>query len=313
MIDVFILTNELDFSADRVIHQLRNYKSDINIVRINREDLRTADRFTTSLDQPGWLIEQIPKVTWLRQILPERNTFRNSPSVKEVDDILVKRRQWLAWLDIFEEMGTNWMNVPSKTHYAESKIRQMSLANRLGFEVPKTMITCSREDAIEFVSQFEQCIVKALATAFWEFSDQSFMFTVDAGQAIAADAKSWASQPVIVQEHIQGSYDARLLYVDGRIMGASRPRTSLDWRTSSEISWSRWTPGRDIMMKTSQYMETFGLSYGAFDFILESQKHLGPVFLECNPSGEFGFMDELLCSEPSQSTAQSLLKKSSRH
>ena len=309
MIDILILSNELDFSTDRVIHQLRNHEPDINIVRLNREDMRAAGRFTAFLDHSGWLAEQMPKVTWLRQFLPERNTFHDSPSVKEIDDILVGRRQWLAWLDIFEELETNWINLPSKTRYAESKIRQLSVANRLDFEVPMTIVTCNRERAVEFVSKFDQCVAKSLSTAFWEFSDQSFMFTVDAEQAIAADVELWEAQPIFVQEHIDGTHDGRLLYVGGMIMGARRPRTSLDWRTSSEVSWSRWVPDRDITMRIDQYMEAFSLDYGAFDFVLGSKARRGPVFLECNPSGEFGFMDDVLCSAPSQSIAQVLLKR----
>ncbi len=309
MIDVLILSNELDFSADRVIHQLRSYRPSIGIFRINRENMGTADRFTTYLDDSGWMTEQMPKVTWLRQVLPERDTFRKSPSVKEIDEILIKRRQWLAWLDILEDLGTNWMNTPSKAHFAESKIRQLSLANRLNFEIPKTIVTSNREHAAEFSSGFSRTIVKSLSTAFWEFSDQSFMFTVDAEQAIVADTELWEAQPVFVQEHIQGTHDARLLYVGGKIMGASRPRTSLDWRTSSEVSWSRWVPDEDTVINVGHYMNIFDLSYGAFDFVLGSQVYPGPVFLECNPSGEFGFMDDALCGEPSRSVAQMLLRK----
>ena len=309
MIDVLILSNELDFSADRVIRQLTNCEPDISILRINREEMGTADRFTATLGRSGWLIEHAPKVIWLRQVLPERNTFRDSPSTEEIDDILVRRRQWLAWLDIFEELGKSWVNVPSKAYVAESKIRQLSVANQLDFEVPTTILTSNREHAITFVSRFDRCIVKALSTAFWEFSDQSFMFTVDAEQAVASETGLWEAQPVLVQEHINGTRDARLLYVGGRVMGASRPRTSLDWRTSSGVSWSRWIPDRDTVIKTNQYMETLGLNYGAFDFVLGSKAHSGPVFLECNPSGEFGFMDDILYNEPSRSVAQMLLKQ----
>ena len=48
------------------------------------------------------------------------------------------------------------------------------------------------------------------------------------------------------------------------------------------------------------FVREFGLEYGAFDFILGSEEHAGPVFLECNPSGEFGFLDDVLEQAPSQ-------------
>ena len=54
------------------------------------------------------------------------------------------------------------------------------------------------------------------------------------------------------------------------------------------------------------FVPDFGLEYGAFDFILGSEEHAGPVFLECNPSGEFGFLDDVPGRMPSQLIGQVL-------
>ncbi len=47
------------------------------------------------------------------------------------------------------------------------------------------------------------------------------------------------------------------------------------------------------------FMHQFSLQYGAFDFILDQIEYSEPVFLECNPAGEFSFLDDLLDNRPS--------------
>ena len=311
MIDLLILTNESDYSLDRVIHWLDQNEPGMRIKRVNRECLAPLREMSAILGQPDWSVQEAPRVAWLRQLLPERDPYGQSPSPTEIDDILVRRRQWLAWTHLFNHLGTRWVNDPLRTYWAESKVSQLALASRTGFNVPKTLLTCDRNEAKTFISKSGPCIVKSIAGAFWEFSDQSFVFTAKAEKALESDAESWLEQPVFVQERIDGSHEARLFVIGHDVVGACRPRVSLDWRTNPNVPWVPWNPDRETVEQAVSYVQVFGLDYGAFDFILGYKKRPSPIFLEFNPSGEFGFLDHVLYRKPSQMLGQLLARLAS--
>ncbi len=294
MIDLLFLTNELDYSLDRVVNWLSNNKPEIVVHRINRENVAPLGGMSAVLDQSGWRCRHGPRVAWLRQMLPERDPYGPAPTPAEIDDILVTRRQWLAWTPLLSNVGTRWVNDPFLTYRAESKICQLATAVRTGFDVPRTLVTCELDEAKRFDAEHGPSVVKSITTAFWEFSDQSFVFTTDADTALAADAELWHAQPLFVQERIDGTHDARLFVVGDRVAGACRTRTALDWRREPDVAWVPWTPDEGTVGSAITFMREFDLEYGAFDFILGSKTHEDPVFLECNPSGEFGFLDDVL-------------------
>ena len=194
MIDLLLLTNERDYSIDRVIRWLGENEPQILIERANRESLAPIGDMSATLDRLEWRVRQAPRVAWLRQFLPERDPFGRSPTTGEIDDILVARRQWLTWFHLFEHVGTRWFNDPARAYHAESKVRQLAVAGRLGFDVPPTLLTTDRDRALAFDALNGPCVVKSVASAFWEFSDQSFVFTMDAHRALTADSGSWRRQ-----------------------------------------------------------------------------------------------------------------------
>lgn len=308
MIDLLLLTNESDYSLDRVIRWLRQENSRLKIHRINRENLEPLGNLSVMLDRYDWNIKYVPKVAWLRQFLPERDPYSTPPAPADIDDILVLRRQWLAWIHLFYSLGTRWINDPKLTYMAESKAYQLRSATLIGFNVPRTLLTCNKDKAISFSSEVGPCVVKSITTAFWEFSDQSFVFTADAKEALTSDAVSWQEQPVFVQERIDGSHEARLFVIGDDVVGAYRPRVSLDWRTDPDVAWAPWEPDHHTAKLAVSFAREYALDYGAFDLILGSKAHSGPVFLECNPAGEFGFLDEILCQKPSKMISKLLAR-----
>ena len=264
-------------------------------------------RMSAVLGDSGWEVSgDEPRVVWLRQFLPERDPFAPAPSGSDIDDILVNRQQWLAWMRLLSDLGSRWINDPIRTHQAEFKVLQLSVAKRVGFPVPQTLLTSNLQDARDFVSTIGPCVVKSITAAFWEFSDQAFVFTVDAGRALSSDVTSWQVQPVFVQERIDGSHEARLFVIGGKALGACRPRTALDWRSDPDVEWSSWNPDQPTLERALRYVRRFDLDYGAFDLILGSKVYSDPVFLECNPSGDFGFLDDVLCQQPTKLLGQLL-------
>lgn len=56
-----------------------------------------------------------------------------------------------------------------------------------------------------------------------------------------------------------------------------------------------------------QYLGKMGLRFGAFDFIEKPDGEI--VFLECNPNGQYGWLEEELGLPISEAVAAELIKK----
>lgn len=103
--------------------------------------------------------------------------------------------------------------------------------------------------------------------------------------------------PWLTQEVGQGERDATVLYVNGNCFGFEMRQTRAelgveDWRTlidSDRDKWRPWTLSAPVRVQIDAYMKRLGLHYGRLDF-LTSQDDL--IFLEVNPNGQFGWLDE---------------------
>ena len=102
--------------------------------------------------------------------------------------------------------------------------------------------------------------------------------------------------PWFTQEIAPGDRDATVLYINGHIHSyqfATVRGELTDWRVTqgTELNqWEPWAPGRDFERKVDAYMKEMNLKYGRLDFIIGGKE---PQFLEVNPCGQLGFLDDL--------------------
>jgi len=115
-------------------------------------------------------------------------------------------------------------------------------------------------------------------------------------QSVESDrlAPEW---PWLLQEIAEGDRDATVLYVHGRSFGFEMAHTRdelgvEDWRirnVAHDDPWRPWTLPAGVADRIDAYMRRLGLRFGRLDFIAG-----GPelVFLEVNPNGQFGWLDD---------------------
>ena len=105
-----------------------------------------------------------------------------------------------------------------------------------------------------------------------------------------------AEYPWFTQEIAPGDRDATVLYINGNIHSyqfATERGELTDWRTTQGTDrnrWTQWEPGAEFERKVAAYMKEMNLKYGRLDFIIGGDE---PQFLEVNPCGQFGFLDDL--------------------
>jgi hypothetical protein len=115
-------------------------------------------------------------------------------------------------------------------------------------------------------------------------------------QSVECDRLSPA-WPWLLQDMAIGDRDATVLYVQGHCFGfeMEESRTELgveDWRIRNGAhndKWRRWEMPPGLPERISSYMERLGLHFGRLDFIIGDSD---VVFLEVNPNGQFGWLDD---------------------
>ena len=104
--------------------------------------------------------------------------------------------------------------------------------------------------------------------------------------------------PWLTQAIAPGARDATALYVAGKVfpfeMAQSRAELGVeDWRTrvggAHADAWRRWATPPEFAERVDAYMRRLGLRYGRLDFLSGDGE---PTFLEVNPNGQFGWLDD---------------------
>jgi glutathione synthase/RimK-type ligase-like ATP-grasp enzyme len=284
---VLILSNERDFAADTVVRHLD--EAEVPFIRWNAETLAQVEGSW----RPNEGIRY--RSVWLRQYLPEQGV---ALSVEELDETLVVRAQWNAWLASLDEPGIRWINPLWAARRAENKIVQLRAAAKLGLPVPTTTVTSDRDIAARFRdSQPDRsAVVKSLSAGYFGYSDQSFMFTEVLTDDVLDHSEAWSAQPMIVQRRLNRIRDIRVVVVDAHVFAAALPGDpsnpmDTDWRLTPGRPWHRLDlPEREVA-RYRKLTRELGLVYAAIDLVDDGHTWW---FLEANQAGEFAFIDRPL-------------------
>ena len=105
--------------------------------------------------------------------------------------------------------------------------------------------------------------------------------------------------PWFFQKMINKGKDITAVYIDGEVFfyycEFKRGSDSIDWRVEiNQKDQSKWfllehKSLNELKEKTRSLMKEFDLRYGRLDFIEENDIF---YFLECNPNGQFGWLDD---------------------
>ena len=197
---------------------------------------------------------------------------------------------------------------------SNNKMRQQELARKNGLTVPATILT---NDAQEVRNFFDRCcngqmIVKMHGVLSVSMSGNTPMFpTSRFTEANLPDLDSLQYCPMIFQEYIPKMYELRIAYVDGAFFAGklATDDTITDWRSYNygQLQWAPYELPADIAAKLDQTMKDLGVLLGAIDVIRNPEGDY--VFLEVNPSGEWGMLQKFLNYPIAETLAQKLIEK----
>jgi len=196
--------------------------------------------------------------------------------------------KWIiSWLNHLHDCLVAWGHDSNKLRLfttagaAYSKTYQMAKAKKY-FSVPGYYLHWGRN------LPHHDVIAKTLTQR--PFSSGATMYAKITDQGDLSPEWPW-----FTQEIADGDRDATVLYINGHIHSyqfATVRGELTDWRVTQGTDrnkWIPWEPGRDFERKIDAYMKELGLKYGRLDFIIGGRE---PQFLEVNPCGQFGWLDD---------------------
>ncbi|MFD4975972.1 ATP-grasp ribosomal peptide maturase [Streptomyces sp. NPDC058424] len=291
---VLILTGEEDVTADMVVMHLN--ASSTPVVRLDPADLTAGaalsgeyvhDSFSGHLSAGGRLVS----VNRLCSVWVRRPGVPASRATQPSAWLTEEAAQ--ALYGMLRGCGARWMNHPDAAQRARHKPWQLRLAQRSGLPVPATLITTFPHAAREFAERFPDLVVKPVSGAHPQEPPRAVPTSrVDPD----ADFGAVAYGPTLLQRRIVKHADIRLTAVGDTLLAARKATPAdadpqeVDVRFAT--SGTQWRPTEvppRVAAAVRAYLRQAELAYGAFDFAEDADGTWW--FLECNQSGQFGFVE----------------------
>ena len=293
---ILLLASRFDFSCDYVVAQLR--RRGTPYFRLNSEDF---DQFAivavpsepeVRLDASGLTIQLIPetlKAIYFRRAVYPQEPYTDKHSVHEQ----LSRSHRSAFMRSFMVFDScKWINHPAATYKAEHKAVQLSVAHKLGFNIPRTVITNNSEGILQAAKGDRTIAVKGLETVLvWKGGLETFGYTSLVDTKFA-EHSHLSSAPLIAQEALENKLDLRVTVVGDQVFCASVTSSGNpirgDWRLEkTDAEFKPFDLPPDISEKCLQLTKSLGLEFGALDLAVQRGIYF---FLEINPTGEWGWL-----------------------
>jgi ATP-grasp ribosomal peptide maturase len=291
---VLILTCEEDVTADMVVVHLN--ATGVPVVRVDPADLTGGvalsgeyvhGRFRGHLSAGGRLVS----IGGLRSVWVRRPGTPAARAAQPSAWLTEEAAQ--ALYGMLRGSHARWMNHPDAARRARHKPWQLRLAQRCGLPVPATLITTFPRAAREFAERYPDLVVKPVSGAHPQDPPRA---VPTSRVAPDTDFSAVAFGPTLLQRRIAKRADIRLTVVGERMLAARKAAAvdadpdDVDVRFAAPgTPWEPVEVPPRSAAAVRSYLAEAELAYGAFDFVEDADGTWW--FLECNQSGQFGFVE----------------------
>lgn len=190
-----------------------------------------------------------------------------------------------------------WVNPLRESDLMSAKPCQLQRASALGLMVPNTVISNIIEDVLPLFDKHKHVVYKPLHS-FTAPPAYAIYTTKIARQDINKSQESFTLTPGIFQAYIEKAYELRVTIIRDRVFTAqidsqSAEETSVDWRRNQlRPMYKPGSLSKQTLDLLLRFHSTAGLVYAAYDFIVDKEGR--EVFLECNPGGQWLWIEDAL-------------------
>jgi hypothetical protein len=229
----------------------------------------------------------------------ELSVQENEFATDEIDHAL--RSLW-ASLDCY------WISEPERIRQASWKGEQLTRARRLGFQIPRTLITTDPDEARDFFYACDkQMVFKVMTDPFLgaagaarrhpdEYFEQYEAPTTLVTETDLDLLDSVRVAPCLFQEYVPKKLELRVTVIGNEIFAAEihsqdNERTALDWRHYDvDIPYRAARLPSEVADRCLALVRGYGLNFSSMDLILTPEDRY--VFVENNANGQFIFIED---------------------
>ncbi len=300
---ILILTQDFDPIADRLVVELG--RRGAPCFRWHVDSLTAGAALRASVG-PGAAAGQLRwhgrtlDVDQVRSVWNRRPAPFRLPESLDADERLFAERENQAAVFAFLRLADwFWINHPDANRRASNKLGQLAAARRLGLEIPRTLMTNDPDAARAFVAEAGGPVVyKTLHSPFiGDSADACFTSVLSKEHLDGLDLIRHT--PGLFQEYVAKRVELRIIVVGERLFAAEihsqeADAARVDWRQADarQLKHAAHDLPVEVAQKCRALVRDFDLAYGAIDMIVTPDGRY--VFLENNPAGQYGWIEDFL-------------------
>lgn len=262
---VLLITNKQDITVDFIVRELKTQRCPY--YRLNTEDIPTIVHVQFDVDNGNYILydtikqeslslSDISSVYFRR---PEIATLENIPKLDSYERNYLRLELATLLEGIYKSLrNVYWINDVYKIREAENKLYQLQIAQEIGFKIPRSVIAN------------EHKLLKQTMEAF----------------------------PIYLQENIHKTCDIRCIVVGSSVFAASIDSQNsedgkVDWRKAcGYLTHNKIDLPSEVQKRVISLTQRLELTYSAIDLILDTDGEY--IFLECNPNGQWAWIENRL-------------------
>ena len=325
---ILIFSNKDDSHPNNVIRYLNEWK--VPVFRLNGESLLTDYRFSWHIDESGadFLIRNIKNglilkgkevtAVWERRPVPPSELPVTHPNEEVNKHILEEGHEFLSFLryyirDIYS-IGSIVEDRP-----AASKMLQLAIAQSLGMRIPETCFSNTKEDISQLAEKHPWLSLKSLYSGnvtINETEELVFYSQKAASQDLLQQPEEAFTQTVsFVQNYVEKAYELRITVINQDVIACKidsqiqdDDKGKIDWRQGYDHNLKHEIVElpENIRQFCLAFLQRMKLNFGCFDFIVTPEGEY--VFLECNPNGQWLWIEMETGYDISKIMAKNLAK-----
>jgi ATP-grasp ribosomal peptide maturase len=300
---VLILATERDISADSVVRALAErdvavFRADVS--RFPQQLTLDAElregRWKGRLATPyrGVALEELRSV-WYRS----PSAFGFPATMSGTERRHAQHEAKLGFGGVLASLPVLWVNHLSRHADAGYKPRQLVAAAEAGLNVLPTLVTNDAGAVRRFAAPSGPASVVTKmfgAPAICEQGGRRVALTQRLTESDLGDLRGIEATAHQFQQWVPKQYEARVVVIGRHVFAvairAHSDAAHVDWRADYDaLSYERITPPDAVRHGVRAVMRELGLVYGAFDFVITPRDRW--VFLEVNPGGQYGWLEDV--------------------
>lgn len=302
---VLVLAEELDRTADGVTQGLVD--QGVSVARLDLSWFPQQLTLDAEFRNGRWggclrTAHRVIELDAIRSIYVRTpSSFRMPEGMTAVEQDYARREAKLGLGGILLGLpDVLWVNRPDLAATAAYKPVQLATATRCGLSVPRTLVTNSQNAVTRFAAGSECGVVlKPLSTnLIWEDGTYKMGWTRRLSPQDLNDLRGIEMTAHQIQDWTPKQFECRAVVVGEDIFAvaihAGSDASYVDWRSDlPALSYEVMELPEQVSTGLRMFMAELGLVYGAFDLVIGVGDQGEDIvsLLECNPGGQYGFLE----------------------